>query len=54
MLTNGLHKAFGRDKTHRALRDANGLESILSEQTGGIDTYTRLIHFFRMTKIEGA
>ena len=54
MLTNGLHKAFGRDKAYRTLRDANGLESILSEQTGGIDTYTRLIHFFRKTFVERA
>ena len=52
MLTNRLHKALGRDETHRALGDANGLETILSEQTGCIDTYARLIHFFRMTEIE--
>jgi hypothetical protein len=52
MLTNGLHKALGRDETHKALRDANGWKTILSEQTGRIDTYTILIHFFRMTEIE--
>jgi hypothetical protein len=52
MFTDGLHKAFGRDETHKALRDANGLKTILSEQTGRIDTYTRLIHYFRMTEIE--
>jgi hypothetical protein len=52
MLTNGLHKAFGRDKAHKTLRDANGMKTILSEQTGHIDTYTILIHFFRMTEIE--
>jgi hypothetical protein len=52
MLTNRLHKALGRDETHKALGDANGLKTILSEQTGCIDTYARLIHFFRMTEIE--
>jgi hypothetical protein len=52
MLTNRLHKALGRDETHKALGDANGLKAILSEQTGRIDTYARLIHFFRMTEIE--
>ena len=53
MFTNGLHKAFGRDETHKALYDADGLETILLEQTGCIDTYTILIHFFRKTKREG-
>lgn len=52
MFTNGLHKALGRDETHKTLRDANGMKTILSEQTGHIDTYTILIHFFRMTEIE--
>jgi hypothetical protein len=52
MFTDGLHKAFGRDETHKALGDANGLKTILSEQTGRIDTYTILIHFFRKTKRE--
>ena len=52
MLTDGLHKAFGRGETYKALGDANGLETILSEQTGRIDTYTILIHFFRITEIE--
>jgi hypothetical protein len=52
MLTNGLHKALDRDETHKALGDANGWKTILSEQTGRIDTYTILIHFFRMTEIE--
>ena len=52
MFTDGLHKAFGRDETHKTFYDANGLETILSEQTGCIDTYTILIHFFRKTKRE--
>ena len=53
MFTDGLHKALGRDETHKTFYDANGLETILSEQTGRIDTYTILIHFFRETKREG-
>lgn len=53
VFTNRLHKAFGRGQAHKALGDANGLETILSEQTGRIDTYTILIHFFRETKREG-
>lgn len=52
MFTNRLHKAFGRDETHKTFYDANGLETILSEQTGRIDTYTILIHFFRETRRE--
>lgn len=52
MFTNGLHKAFGRGQAHETLCDAHGLETILSEQTGGIDTYTVLIHFFRETMLE--
>lgn len=52
MFTDGLHKAFGRGQAHETLCDANGLETILSEQTGGIDTYTIMIHFFRETRRE--
>ena len=52
MLTNGLHKALGRGETYKTFGNTNGWKTILSEQTGRIDTYTRLIHFFRMTEIE--
>ena len=52
MFTDGLHKALCRGQAHETLCDANGLETILSEQTGCIDTYTILIHFFRETRGE--
>jgi hypothetical protein len=54
MFTNGLHKALGGDETHKTLYDANGLETIMSEQAGYIDTYTILIYFFRKTYMERA
>ena len=52
MFTDGLHKALCRDETHKTLGHTNGLKTILSEQTGCIDTYTILIHFFRETRGE--
>ena len=52
MFTDGLHKTLCRNETHKTFDDANGLEAILSEKTGRIDTYTVLVHFFRKTMRE--